>query len=167
MQKEFNREQLEETLKEKTLYVDMASTEIQRTDFKEEYPFPFEYLSAEEVAAKISKKEKSTLYFKTDIYGDKLNLMIVNAETGEVIARTTMGDVNKGLNKMPENTFGSSYILQLGDTELSLNPCLSCAQIDAELYKTNLAKIKIKKDMLKSLASEPKQIKNFNPLITN
>ena len=101
MREEFNRSQLKETLAAKTLYVDKAMTEISESDFKSEYPFPVVFGSADEIAGHINSKEQNAAYLKMDANAGKLNLMIVDAESGAIMARTDAGGVSKNGFKKP------------------------------------------------------------------
>ncbi len=165
LQKEFNREQLDEIFAAKTLYVDTALTALTKEEFKENYPFPFMYTGGEEVAQQAKTRAKNSLYFKTDVLGDKINLMIVDAETASIISRCTLSGLTKVAVKMPDNKFGNNSSLRFGGKQLVLDFCTACAFANMEILRLYTAKAKVKKDMLKYLADEKKQIKFFTPLI--
>ena len=108
LQEEVNRQQLEETLAAKTLYVDKSMTEASEADFKAEYSFPFVYTGYDEANGHIKAREKNAVYLKMDANEGKLNLMIVDAETGAILARTDQGGISKaGFKKTAVGFLGS------------------------------------------------------------
>lgn len=105
---EFNRGQLKESLAAKTLYVDKALTEVTESEFKAEYPFPVMFATADEVAGHANSKESGAAYLKMDANGSTLNLLIVDAETGAIMARTESGVNKNGFKKAAIGTLSDS-----------------------------------------------------------
>jgi len=163
--KEFDRTQLEETLAAKTLYVDTTLTELSPEEFKEEYPHPFKYTGAKEILELANKRDKSVLYFKPDVTGGIINVMIINAETGAIISRTNLSGLAKVSMKTPEGRFGNGSNLMFGGPQLFLEVCTSCVFGNIELFRLYTAKPRVKKLMLKFMINESKQIKHFSPLM--
>lgn len=106
IEKEFDREQLEEVLAKKTLLLDTASVQKTDKEVKEDYSFPFKLASSEEIFNLAENKDKNSLYIKLGLeYKGKsaqtkmiiVNFMIIDCETGKILSRcgiTGLGCIN-------------------------------------------------------------------------
>ncbi len=171
IQPDFNVEtQLEEKLKNKTLYVDKDLLELTEAEFKEEYPYSFEIKSNDDISALANNRDKNALYIKTDVYTvptNLINLLVVEAESGNVIARTNMSGLAKVSMKMPSGRFGSSGGFKLGGSQLSFFVCTTCGLANMELFRLYTAKPKLKRPMINVLKDAKKQKKHFIPTTIN
>lgn len=158
-EKEFNMEQLEETLGKKTLYVDSDITDMTKEEFREGYPYPFEYKTAEEVREKTNKGDKDAAYLKLDVYDGALNAMIVDAGTGVIMSRAEMSGISA-----PAVKESFSVENKITNGNIAYSKCFDCPNSASPLIINFNVKAKIKKGTLKNLADEKKQIKTSDPL---
>jgi hypothetical protein len=166
MQPDINPEtQLEEKLKSKTLYVNKDLLELSTEEFKEEYPYPFEIKSEEEITKLANEMDKNALYVKTDVaYNpNMINLMIVEAETGNILSRTSQSGLTKVSMVMPSGRFGSSSGFKLGGNQLNFFICTTCGVAGMELFRLYTAKPKLKRPMINILKDGKKQKKYYTP----
>jgi hypothetical protein len=146
----------------KTLYVDATMMTISSDEFKKEYPYPFAFVTGEELAAKTSKREKGAVYLKTDAYEGLINLMMVDASTGAILARIPMSDVNASSNNA--SGFSVENNLSQSSSDVVYQPCFNCPHLGGEVITTYLTKTKVKKGIVKSLINDKKQISSVRPL---
>ena len=88
LRKEFDRSQLQEILAAKTLNFSPDQSELNGSEFTKNYRYPFEIVYKETLINKITGKEKGILYLRPDVLEGSVNLMIIDAENGAIIART-------------------------------------------------------------------------------
>jgi hypothetical protein len=89
LRKEFDRSKLQELLAARTLNFSPDQSELNGSEFTKSYRYPYEIVYRETLLNKIGRKEKGVLYLRPDVYNGSVNLMIVDAETGAILSRTS------------------------------------------------------------------------------
>jgi hypothetical protein len=87
MKQEFDREKLTKTLENKTLYVSADQCDLDQAKFKAAYPYPFSIVSKDELLEQANGRKKGALYMRGDDYEGTANVLLIDAETGAIIAR--------------------------------------------------------------------------------
>lgn len=160
LEKEFALDQLEETLTKKTLYMDISTSDIPKEEFRESYPYPVEFKTAEEILEKTRAGAKDIVYIKTDAQYGNLNATLVDAETGATLARSPM----MGISGPSESRNFAVQNELSGDDSVKYKRCNECAIPGAALINNYKEKAKVNKATMRDLGSEKKQMKNSVPL---
>lgn len=164
----FDRNNLEELLKNKTLLIDKNITKLTESEIKENYLFPFKITTAEEIQELADNKDNNSLYFKIDIiYKDKMaliNFMIIECETGKILSRWHMG----GLTKVSYNGPSNNHLKKYSPKDRhgrGVYDNLGIGFIGPELARLYTKKVKLQKYSLKAMSSEKKQLKSKKRLM--
>tara|TARA_B100000809_G_scaffold145150_1_gene142760 strand:- start:1249 stop:2274 length:1026 start_codon:yes stop_codon:yes gene_type:complete len=169
-EKVFDRNNLEELLKTKTLLIDENTTKLTKAEIKENYPFPFKVTTTNDIAQLSESKDKNSLYFRIDIVKiDKMilvNFIVTDCESGRMLARCHMG----GLTKVSFNAPSNNHLKNQAFFDAAAGRPNSYAGtgfglVGPELARIYTKKVSLKKNILKIISSEKKQLKSFKKLM--
>lgn len=157
LDKQFDLKTLDAKLAKKTLLIDKDATEMSKEEIKDAYEFPFKLVSAEEIAASKNNRDKGTVYLKLDVYkdGGQQAFLLVESETGQVLSRSLMGGITKvSFNYPSSKAYDASGQLTSIDKNMQFRSCISCGMAGGEIFRLYTARAKLKKSVLKVLASQ-------------
>ncbi|MBU0765566.1 MAG: hypothetical protein KJ607_12090 [Bacteroidetes bacterium] len=181
IESQFQRDQLEEVLAEKTLYIDEGCLAITEAEIKAVYKFPYKIASSEEIFELTEKNDPQSLYLRLGIEtrnqgGGKtarfVDFIIVDCESGKSMARCSLSGLTKVSLNMPsehhQNQQAEQQALRDYQSGRRSNPVYTGPRggsfVGKEIARIYTAKAKLKKAQLDYMSSEKKQ-GSFNPLM--
>lgn len=154
---QFDLKTLNDKLAKKTLLIDKESTEMTLAEIKDTYEFPVKLVSADEILASKNSRDKSTVYLKLDVFKNEGQqaFLLVESETGQILSRSLMGGITKvTINTPSSRGFDATGQYSFADNNAAFRRCSSCGIIGKELIRLYTARAKLKKSVLKVLASQ-------------
>jgi len=167
VEKVFDRSNLTSLLTSKTLLIDEGYTDLKSSEISEFYKFPFKISTSEEISKLANTTDKNSLYLKLDIDSKSMiNFIMIECETGRIIARCSLSGVNKVSFNSPSNNHMKLQSFYNPKTA-SPNPYIGNGMglIGKEILRLYTKQAKLKKLELIFISTEKKQVKYFSPLM--
>jgi hypothetical protein len=164
-QKQFDQTGLDAKLASKTLLID-KDAELSQEEAKDNYDFPFKLVTKQEILDSKNSMDKKTLYTKVDVYAGVQNFLIVESETGNIIARSTIAGVTKVSFNAPSERHQAQGQLAMAEAsganqnKFVYRGCSTCGSATGqEIFRLYTAKAKLQKAVLRLLNNQKRQIK--------
>jgi hypothetical protein len=154
---QFDLKTLNDKLAKKTLLIDKESTEMTLAEIKDAYEFPVKLVSVDEILTSKNSRDKSTLYLKLDVFKNEGQqaFLLVESESGQILSRSLMGGITKvTINTPSSRGFDATGQYSFNDNNAAFRRCSNCGIVGEELVRLYTARAKLKKSVLKVLASQ-------------